>query len=87
MSFTYIKPEKKCSYDNVTAGPKLISIGTIQMTIRDTDIINILSMDEFHAVSCVEQMGGHGIHLHCSLVFHLNLIRSHDAHDVRRQCM
>ena len=86
MSFTYIKPEKKCSYDNVTADPKLISIGTIEMTIRDTDIINILSMDEFHAVSSMEQIGGHGIHLHYSLIFHLDRIKGHDAH-VTRQCV
>ena len=87
MSFTCIKPEKKCFVDNVTADSKLISIGTIEMTIRDTNIINVLSMDEFHAVSSMEQMGGHDIHLHCSLIFHPNLIRSHDAHDITRQCM
>ena len=38
--------------------------GTLEMTFRDTIIINLLSLDAFHAVSYVEQMRGLVIHLH-----------------------
>ena len=65
MSFTYIKLNKRCSYDNTTAGPKLISIGTIEMTMRVKNIIDIPSMNEFHAISYMGQMRGHVIYSHC----------------------
>ena len=39
-------------------------IGTLEMTLSNTIINNLPSMDAFHAVSGVGQMRGHVIHLH-----------------------